>query len=307
MQEQPLRDFASLVAEAQKHGPKRMSVAVAQEREIIRAVKEGQDLGLVEAVLVGDGEKIASLAREESLALKDGQIVNEPNWIAATRKAAELAGRGEVDMIMKGKANTADLIRAVLDRELGLRTGRLLSGTIVFQVPLLDRLMVLSDASINIAPTLLQKAEMIQNAVATANAVGIGQPKVACLTAFEFVNPEMPATVDAANLTLMARRGQIRDCVVEGPMALDLALSEVAAAQKGFESPITGKADVFLCPDIEAANIMLRCIIYLAGGAVGGIIQGAKVPIILISRAEPAETKVNSMALALMATRTGGR
>ncbi|MHB1133934.1 MAG: bifunctional enoyl-CoA hydratase/phosphate acetyltransferase [Chloroflexota bacterium] len=302
MLEEPLRDFASLLREARKFGPRRMSVAVAQEREIIRAVKEGEELGLVEAVLIGDGEKIEELAGDEGLSLRPGSVINEPDWLLATRKAVELAARGDVQLIMKGKANTADLIRATLDREMGLRTGRLLSGTIVFQVPGFDRLMVLSDASINIAPSLPQKAEMIQNAVATARAVGIRQPKVAALTAFEFINPEMPATIDAANLTLMARRGQIKDCVVEGPLALDLALSSVAAEQKGFQSPISGQADVFLCPDIEAANIMLRCIIYFAGGAVGGIIQGAKVPIILISRAEPAETKVNSMALALLAS-----
>jgi phosphate butyryltransferase len=306
MLDEPLRSFEAVVAEARRHGPKKMSVAVAQEREIIRAVKEGQDLGLVDAILVGDGDKIASLAHDEGLSIKPHQVIDEPDWIAATRKAVELAARGEVQMIMKGKANTADLIRAVLDREMGLRTGRQLSGTVVFQVPTFDRLMVLSDASINIAPTLPQKAQMIENAAATARAVGIQEPKVACLTAFEFVNPEMPATIDAANLSLMARRGQIKDCVVDGPMALDLALSEFAAEQKGFQSPITGQADAFLCPDIEAANIMLRCVIYLAGGRVGGIIQGAKVPIILLSRAEPAETKVNSMALALLATRTAG-
>ncbi len=307
MLEERLRDFDEVLAAARRLGPRRMSVAVAQEREIIRAVKQGEELGLVEAVLVGDAKKIAALAEEEGLRHDPARIIDEPDWVLAARKSVELAARGEVDMIMKGKANTADLIRAVLDREMGLRTGRQLSGTIVFKVPLIDRLMVLSDASINIAPTLLQKAEMIQNAVATARAIGISRPKVAVLTAFEFINPEMPATIDAANLTLMARRGQIKDCIVEGPMALDLALSEVAAEQKGFESPITGKADVFLCPDIEAANIMLRCIIYLAGGKVGGVIQGAKVPIILISRAEPAETKVNSMALALLVAAAAGR
>ena len=305
MLEQPLRNFASLVAEGRKYGPRRMSVAVAQEREILLSVKEGQELGLVEAVLVGDARKIAELAEEVGLELADGAVIDEPDWVLATRKAVALAARGEVELIMKGKANTADLIRAVLDREMGLRTGHLLSGTIVFEVPAYDRLMVLSDASINIAPTLLQKAEMIENAVATARAIGIREPKVAALTAFEFINPEMPATIDAANLTLMARRGQIKGCIVEGPMALDLALSTVAAEQKGFQSPVTGQADIFLCPDIEAANIMLRCIIYLAAGKVGGIIQGAKVPIILISRAEPAETKVNSMALALLASATG--
>lgn len=305
MLDQPLRDFPSLIAAARRFGPRRMSVAVAQDQEIIKAVKEGQDLGLVDAVLVGDEAKIRALAEAEGLALRQGQVIHEEEWIAATRKAVELAARGEVDMIMKGKANTADLIRAVLDREMGLRTGRLLSGTIVFSVPGFERLMVLSDASINIAPTLTQKAEMIQNAVLTAQAIGIRRPNVAALTAFEFVNPDMPATIDAANLTLMARRGQIRDAVVEGPMALDLALSAVAAEQKGFQSPVTGKTDVFLCPDIEAANIMLRCIIYFARGEVGGIIQGAKVPIILISRAEPAQTKVNSMALALLASQLG--
>jgi phosphate butyryltransferase len=303
----PLRDWESVVAEARKYGPRRVVVAAPHDAESVKAVRECTDLGLGRFVLVGDEHKIEAIAGGLGISLDDCQFVSEPDPLKAARRSAMIAGSGEADAIMKGKVNTADLIRAVLDREVGLRTGHWLSGTIVMEIPGLDRLTVLSDASLSIAPNVQQKAEMIENAVATARAVGITAPKVAVLTAFEFVNPEMPATVDAASLAVMGQRGQIAGAsgaTIEGPIALDLAVSEEAAAQKGYRSPVAGRADVFLCPDVEAANIMLRAIIYFARGKVGGIIQGARVPIVLLSRAEPAETKVNSVALAVLASRS---
>jgi phosphate butyryltransferase len=300
---QPLQNWAALIAEAQRQGGAQIAVAMAEDPEVIGAARACEDLGLAGFTYIGDSERIAQVCEAEGFRLDESRVVHEPDPVQAARRAALMVGAGEADIIMKGKVNTADLVRAVLDRELGLRTGRLLSGTVVFEVPGFERLMVLSDASINIAPNVTQKAELVANAVETAQALGIREPKVAALTAFEFVNPEMPATVDAANLTVMAQRGQIKDAVVDGPIALDAAISAWAAGKKGLRSPVAGATDVFLCPNIESANIMLRAIIYFAGGKVGGIIQGARAPIILLSRAEPAETKVNSIALAVLARR----
>jgi phosphate butyryltransferase len=192
----------------------------------------------------------------------------------------------------------------VLDKEAGLRKG-ILSQVIVFQVPGFNRLMLMTDAAINIAPTLDHKAEIVRNAVSVAHAIGIEKPNVALLTALEFVNPEMPATVDAASLTLMNRRGQITGAYLEGPIALDVPLSRFAADRKGIESPLTEKTDIFICPDIEAANILYRAILYFAGGESGGVVVGAKVPLILLSRAETPETKIRSIAIALMLASAG--
>jgi phosphate butyryltransferase len=201
---------------------------------------------------------------------------------------------------MKGKVTTAHLIRGVLDKEHGLRTGKLLSQVIVFQVPGIRRLMVMTDAAINISPTLEQKADICRNAIEVAHALGISEPKVVVLTALEFVNAAMPATVDAAALVQMNRRGQISGAYLEGPLALDVPLSRFAAERKSIQSPVVEATDVFIAPNIEAANILYRAITYFAGGQSGGIIIGARVPLVLLSRAEPPETKIHSICLALL-------
>ena len=212
-----------------------------------------------------------------------------------------LVRSGDARLLMKGKIGTAALIKAVLDKEAGLRTGRLLSQVIVFQVPGIDRLMLMTDAAINIAPTLEQKAEMCRNAIQVAHAIGIETPNVALLCALEFVKEEMPATQDAAGLTLMNRRGQITGAYLEGPIALDVPLSRFAADRKGIDSPLAENTDVFIAPDIEAANILYRAILYFAKGESGGIVVGAKAPLILLSRAETPETKIRSIAIAMLA------
>ena len=205
---------------------------------------------------------------------------------------------------MKGKINTATLIRAVLDREGGLRTGRLLSQVIVFQIPGIHRLMIMTDAAINIAPTLMQKAEICRNAIEVAHAIGVAKPNLAALCALEFVNAEMPATLDAASLTLMNRRGQIEGAYIEGPIALDVPLSRFASERKRIESPLVEATDIFLAPDIEAANILYRAILYFAKGESGGIVLGARVPLILLSRAETSQTKIRSIALGILVVKS---
>ncbi len=291
------RNLDELVQKATSQGPTRIAVAAGHDPDVIEALKQAQKIGLAEGILIGDGKKIRSMTQEIGFELSDHQLIDEPDDSRAARKAIDLIRQGEAKLLMKGKINTAALIRAVLDREAGLRTGRLLSQVIVFQVPSFDRLMIMTDAAINVAPTLAQKAEISRNAIEVAHAIGISEPNVAILCAFEFVNPDMPATMDAAGLTLMNRRGQLTGGYVEGPIALDVPLSQFAASRKGIESPLVENTDVFIAPDIEAANILYRSILYFAGGESGGIVVGAKVPLVLLSRAESPETKICSMAI----------
>jgi phosphate butyryltransferase len=295
-----LRNFDELLDAARARGPVSIAVAAAHDSDAIEALQRARELGLAEGILVGKGSEIRDLARQAGFDLSDSQIVNEPDPAAAIRQAIALVREGRARLLMKGKAATASLMRAVLDKDAGLRTGRQLSQVIVFQVPGFDRLMLLTDAAVNIAPTLGQKAELCRNAIEAARALGIETPNVAALCALELVNPEMPATVDAAALCAMNRRGQLPGCYIEGPVALDVALSRFAAERKGIASPIVENTDIFLAPDIEAANILYRAIVYFAKGESGGIVLGARVPLMLLSRAETAETKVRSIAIGVL-------
>jgi len=294
------RSFDDLLAAARARGPVSIAVAAAHDPDVIEALQQARELGLAEGILVGKGSEIRALARERGFDLSDSQIVNEPDPEAAIRQCAALVREGRAGLLMKGKVSTASLIRAVLDKDAGLRTKRQLSQIVVFRVPGFDRLMLLTDAAINIAPTLAQKAELCRNAIAVANAIGIERPNIAALCALELVNPEMPATVDAAALSAMQRRGQLSGCYIEGPIALDASLSKFAAERKGIASPIVENTDIFLAPDIEAANILYRAIVYFAKAESGGIVLGARVPIVLLSRAETAETKVRSIAIGVL-------
>jgi phosphate butyryltransferase len=294
------RNLNELVTAAQARGPGRIAVASGHDPDVIAALKQAREIGLADAILVGDTPKIEAAAQEAGFELSGEQIVHEPDEALAARKAIALVREGSANLLMKGKTSTATLIRAVLDKEHGLRSGGLLSQVIVFQVPGFDRLMIMSDAALNIAPTLEQKAGICRNAVSVAHAIGIEQPNLAPLCALEFVNPDMPATVDAAALTMMNRRGQLTGCYVEGPIALDIPLSKFAADRKNIDSPLANNTDIFIAPSIEAANILYRAILYFAKGESGGIVFGAKVPLILLSRAETPETKIASMAIGIL-------
>jgi phosphate butyryltransferase len=294
------RSFDELLDAARARGPVSIGVAAAHDPDMIEALKRARELRLAEGILVGKGSEIRALAREGGLDLSDSQIVNEPDPAAAIRQAIALVREGRAGLLMKGKIATASLIRAVLDKDAGLRTNRQLSQVVVFRAPGVDRLMLLTDAAINIAPTLAQKAELCRNAIEVANAIGIEKPNIAALCALELVNPEMPATVDAAALCVMNRRGQLPGCYIEGPIALDASLSKFAAERKSIVSPIVENTDIFLAPDIEAANILYRAIVYFANAESGGIVLGARVPIVLLSRAETPETKVRSIAIGVL-------
>ena len=291
------RNLDDLVASAIGLGPAHIAVAAGHDPDVIESLQLAREMGLAEAVLVGDRKKIEPMAAAAGLRLDPEHLIHQPDESAAARQAIGLVRDGAADLLMKGKINTSVLIRAVLNREKGLRTGRQLSQVIVFQVPGIDRLMIMTDAAINLAPELAQKAEICRNAMHVAHALGIEEPNVALLCALEFVNPAMPATVDAAALTMMNRRGQLKGGYVEGPIALDVPMSRFAADRKGIETPLVENTDVFIAPDIEAANILYRAILYMSGGESGGIVVGAKVPLILLSRAETPETKIRSIAI----------
>ncbi|MFN8008073.1 MAG: bifunctional enoyl-CoA hydratase/phosphate acetyltransferase [Terriglobia bacterium] len=293
------RNLDELVQAAITKGPVRIAVAAGHDPDVIEAMKQAQEMRLADGVFIGDSAKIRTIAAKAGFSLSEEQIIHETDEAVAARKAIALVREKKAQLLMKGKINTAALIRAVLDKEVGLRTGRLLSQVIVFQVPGFDRLMILTDAAINIAPTLEQKADLCRNAIEVAQAIGMAKPNVAALCALEFVNSEMPATLDAAGLTMMNRRGQLTGAYVEGPIALDVPLSRFAAERKSIDTPLVENTDIFLAPDIEAANILYRSILYFAKGESGGVVVGAKVPLILLSRAETPETKIRSIALGI--------
>jgi phosphate butyryltransferase len=250
--------------------------------------------------LVGEAAKIRQAAEQVGLNLDGVEIVDEQSPIAAARKAVQLVSSGQAQMLMKGLVNTADIMRAVLDKEIGLRTGRVISHVAIMEPKGYGRLLLMTDGGMLIAPDLQQKAQMIENAVGIARKLGNELPKVAVLAAFEQVNPDMPATVDAALLSKMAERGQIKHCIVDGPIALDGAVSKEAAAHKGMQSPVAGEADILLVPVIEVGNVMYKTLVYLGGADVAGVIAGAAAPIILTSRSDTHQAKLYSIATAVL-------
>jgi phosphate butyryltransferase len=295
-----ISSFEELIARALQLGPAKIAVVEAHDPDVLESLGRAEPLGLARPILVGQPAKIEEAARKVGYTLRAESLIPTSGEEASIRQAIDLVKEGRADLLMKGKVTTANLIRGVLDKDRGLRTGRQLSQVVVFQTPQIPRLMVMSDGAINIAPTLEQKAEICRNAIEVAHALGITEPKVVLLAALEFVNPAMPATVDAAALVQMNRRRQISGAYLEGPLALDVPLSRFAAERKSVASPVVEATDVFIAPDIEAANILYRAITYFAGGQSGGIIVGARVPLVVLSRAEPPETKIHSISLALL-------
>lgn len=257
-----------------------------------------QKMGIADAILVGDKDLILNLATTLQINLDGFEIIDEKDNKNACMKAVELVSNKKADMLMKGLVDTATFLKAVLDKEKGLRTGKVLSHVAVFEVPALNRLLIITDAAMNIAPDLNTKKQILENAVDVAHAIGIDTPLVAPVCAVEMVNVDMPATIDAAVLSKMNDRGQIKGCIVDGPLAIDNALSEEAAKHKGIKSRVAGRADIILVPNIETGNVMYKTLTYTSNAKTGGIIVGASAPIILTSRADSEESKLYSIALA---------
>lgn len=288
------------ITEAQKTPAKRVAVAAAANALVLRSIKEAQDLGLIEPLLVGPAEEIWAVSQEAGLGFSRDQIVSTETISASAQRAVALVREGAADILMKGHLHTNDFLHAVLRAEVGLRTDRQLSHVFIMQIPMYHKLLLITDAAISIAPDLMQKAAIIQNAVDMLVQLGIVQPKVAALSAIETINPKIPSTVDAACLHKMAERGQIKNALVDGPMAFDNAISAEAAREKGIISPVAGDVDILLAPDLDAGNILYKNLVYLANAEIAGIVMGAKAPIVLTSRADTSEARVHSLALASM-------
>lgn len=289
-----------LIDQAAGQPKKTVAVAVAEDHEVIEAVAKAIKLQLAQFRLYGNQEKIMGMLQEHGLQTSEHvEVIAAMSSAEAAELSVKAVRNGEADVLMKGNIPTANILKAVLNKEWGLRKGSVLSHVAAFEVPNYDRLIFVTDAAMNIAPDVTQKAAIIQNTVEVARAIGTDLPKVAPIAAVEVVNPAMQATIDAAMLTQMNRRGQIKDCIVDGPLALDNAVSQIAAEHKGIVSDVAGKADILLVPTIEAGNVLYKSLVYFADAKVGAMIAGAKAPIVLTSRADSAETKVYSLALAV--------
>lgn len=254
---------------------------------------------IITPILIGPKHKIEAAAKENNIDISPYTLVHTPHSNAAAEEAVRLAGSGKVEALMKGKLATEELMEACMAKETGLRTGRRMSHVFLLDVPSYPKPLLLTDAAINIAPTLMEKKDIVQNAVDLFHSLGLGTPKVAILAAVETVNEKMPATLDATALCKMAERGQITGCQIDGPLAFDNAVSLEAATIKGIHSEVAGRADILVAPDIESGNMLYKQLRYFSGVQGAGIVLGAKVPIILTSRAGDAQSRIASCALGL--------
>ncbi|EGO65128.1 phosphate acyltransferase [Acetonema longum] len=294
-------NFAELLAKAKLRGKKRIAVAVAQDKDVLEAIKAAQDQGIIAPVLVGNASLIVSLI--QSLGLPgDTPVIDEPDDTKAALAAVSLVHAGKADILMKGLVNSSIFLKAILDPEMGLRTGRLLSHLVAFEIPGTDKLVFHTDGGMNVAPNLAEKKDILMNSLQALKYLGIEQPNVAVLAANEMVNPKIPATTDAKALADMNANKELTPGIIEGPIAMDVAVSPEAAKHKGLSSKISGKADLFLMPSIEAGNLVGKTLTYYARAKIAGIIVGAAHPVVMTSRADSPEAKLNSIAFSCLAT-----
>ncbi len=294
------KDIDDMIVKAQNTPPLRLAVAAAGDEVVLESVQEADRLGIIRPILIGNTGAI-----EKSLKSLDydfnGEIIAVESDQEIAHKAMSLIAAGEADYAMKGLLSSKTILKAMLSREYELRQeGNLLSLITLIYLEEEERLLILTDGGMNIDPDLKEKVQIINNAVEMARAIGIERPKVAPLTAVEVVNPAMPDTLDAAALSKMADRGQIKNAVVDGPLAFDNAISLEAARHKGIDSPVAGKADILLVPDIEAGNILYKSLVFYSKLKSASLVFGARIPLILTSRADSVETKFNSIALGKM-------
>ncbi len=286
-----------LLKKANSLEKKRLAVAVAEDSEVLKAVYEAVNLGIITAKLYGNEVDIRKVAEKNNIDLKHMEIKNVEDGAQCALEAVKSIRDGENDFLMKGKLNTADLLKAVLHKEYGIRKNDTLSHVMVYQVPNYHKLLFLTDGGMVTFPELKDKVGIINNALSVCKAFNIETPKVAALAAIENVNTKMQSTVDAASLAMMNKRGQIKGCIIDGPLAFDNAINLEAAKHKGVVSQVAGDADVLLVPNIECGNMVGKCLTYFAGSVSAGVIVGAKCPIVLVSRADTAKSKLYSIAL----------
>lgn len=274
-----------------------LSVAAAHDEEVLLAVQSAVEKDIIVPILIGDESKIREISKEINFDLNGIKIIQKDTIEECAEVAVKLVSSKEADFVMKGLLDTSVILKAVLNKEWGLRTDSLLSHVMVYEIPTYDKLLVTTDGGMNIAPDYDQKVKILKNAIEATKPLGLEEIKVACLAAKEKVNPKMPATVDAKALQEVGERGEFGEgIIVEGPLAFDLAVSKEAAKIKGFESRVAGETDIMLMPTIEVGNGIGKTLTYFAGGKSAGIIMGAKAPIVLVSRADSHESKLYSIA-----------
>ena len=295
-----MKNFKEIINFAKERGPKTISVACCQDKEVLMAVEMARKEKIANSILIGDIEKTKAIAKDIDLDLNNYELLHIEDLSEASLKSVELVTQGKADMVMKGLVDTSIILKAVLDKDKGLRTDNVLSHVAVFDIESYNKLFLITDAAMNLAPELNVKKQIIENACKVAHSLDIKIPKVAVLCAKEKVNPKMKDTVDAKELEEMCNRGEITGCIVGGPFALDNAVSIEAAKHKGITHPVAGQADILLAPDIEAGNILYKSLVFFSKSKNAGVIVGAKAPIILTSRADSEETKLNSVALGVL-------
>ena len=292
------KSFEELISKANQKTLKKVSVSNAQDEPVLQAVKAAKEQNIATAILVGDEAKIREIAASIDMDLTDFEIINEPDTEAAALKAVELVHNGKADLLLKGLLETKTFLKSVLNKEVGLRTGKMLSHVCVFEIEGINRLLFFTDVAFNTYPTLADKVNIINNAVEVAHACGIECPKVAPLCAVETVNPKMQPTVDADNLTKMYEGGDFKGCQIYGPLSMDLAIDPEAAVHKGVTNPVAGHADILLFPNIDAGNITYKILVRTAKVKIGNVLVGTSAPVVLTSRSDDFQTKLNSIALA---------
>ena len=283
---------------AAKQETKKIVVAAAADLHVLEALKQAMEKGIVEATLVGNKKEIIEISNSIDLDLSKIEIIDINDPISASKEAVSLIRNGKADILMKGMVATGPLLKAVLNKETGIRKEGTLSHVAFFESPYYHKLLCVTDAAMNVTPDLLEKKAILENAVEAYHKLGIEKPKVAIVGAVELVNPKMEATVDAALLSQMNKRKQIKGCEVDGPLALDNIISKKAAEHKGIESNVAGDADIILTPDINVGNVLYKSLNFLGGAISAAVIMGAWVPIVLTSRSDTKETKLMSIALA---------
>jgi len=290
--------YERLLARCEGLAPVPTAVAHPCEATALGGAVEAAQKGLIAPLLVGPADKIAEVAKSAQIDLGDLPIVDVPHSHASAAKAVALIREGKAEILMKGSLHTDELMSAIVSREGGLRTGRRISHVFIMDVPTYHKVLIVTDAAINIAPTLEDKVDICQNAIDLATSLGLSRPKVAILGAVETVTSKMPATIDAAALCKMAERGQITGALLDGPLAFDNAISAQAAETKGIRSAVAGDPDILLAPDLEAGNILAKQLSFLANADSAGMVLGAKVPVILTSRADSVRSRIASCAVA---------
>lgn len=298
------KNFQELTLKVQNNdSKKRVAVAAAHDEHTLEAVFKAVNDKLVEPVLIGDKVKIKEILTKLSVEFNENKIINTENDAEAAQRTVELINEAKADFIMKGKLQTADLLKAVVHKENGLRTGNVMSHVAILEIPAYHKLIAVTDGGMMMYPNLEEKKQIIENAVDVFLAMGYECPKVAVLAAVETVNPKMLEAVDADLLKKMNQNGEIKNCIVEGPISVDLAFNKESAKIKGFESPVTGEADILIVPNISTGNIMSKALLEFANGTMAGMIVGAKVPIVLTSRGATSEEKYLSLVLSASAVK----